>query len=78
MGGAVLVAIRRGGVQLLAQADGQPRWAIANGGDAVRGGPVARADGGAALPRWDGTVLLAGPGRAGMSRLPGTFRRPCC
>jgi len=73
-GSRVLVATRRGGLHLLDVLDGRERWSTADAGDAVRGGPVmAPGAGPVALPRWDGTVLVAGRGRSARTlRPPGT------
>lgn len=61
--GAVLVAHRLGGLDLLDTASGQRLWQMATDGIAVRGGPVVGPEGSFAFPLDDGRLVLAGPDR---------------
>jgi outer membrane protein assembly factor BamB len=61
--GAVLVAHRLGGVDLLDTADGRRLWGLDTDGIAVRGGPVVGPQGSFAFPLDDGRLVLAGPNR---------------
>jgi outer membrane protein assembly factor BamB len=61
--GAVLVAHRLGGVDLLDTASGRRLWALDTDGIAVRGGPVVGPEGSFAFPLDDGRLVLAGPNR---------------
>lgn len=61
--GAVLVAHRLGGLDLLDSASGRRLWQVATDGIAVRGGPVVGPEGSFAFPLDDGRLVLAGPNR---------------
>ena len=61
--GAVLVAHRLGGLDLLDSATGRRLWQLATDGIAVRGGPVVGPEGSFAFPLDDGRLVLAGPDR---------------
>jgi outer membrane protein assembly factor BamB len=61
--GAVLVAHRLGGLDLLDTASGRRLWELSTNGIAVRGGPVVGPDGTFAFPLDDGRLVLAGPKR---------------
>lgn len=61
--GAVLVAHRLGGLDLLDTATGRRVWQFATDGIAVRGGPVVGPEGSFAFPLDDGRLILAGPNR---------------
>lgn len=61
--GAVLVAHRLGGLDLLDTASGRRLWQLSTDGIAVRGGPVVGPEGSFAFPLDDGRLVLAGPTR---------------
>lgn len=61
--GAVLVAHRLGGLDLLDSATGRREWQATTDGAAVRGGPVVGPEGSFAFPLDDGRMVLAGPDR---------------
>jgi outer membrane protein assembly factor BamB len=61
--GAVLVAHRLGGLDLLDTTSGRRVWQLATDGIAVRGGPVVGPEGSFAFPLDDGRLVLAGPNR---------------
>ena len=61
--GAVLVAHRLGGLDLLESSSGRRLWQLATDGIAVRGGPVVGPQGSFAFPLDDGRLVLAGPNR---------------
>lgn len=61
---SVLVAHRRGGLDLLETATGRREWHLTTDGAVVRGGPVVSPDGaGFALALDDGRLVKCGPGK---------------
>jgi outer membrane protein assembly factor BamB len=66
--GAVLVAHRLGGLDLLDTASGRRLWQLTTDGIAVRGGPVVGPEGSFAFPLDDGRLVLAGPNREAETR----------